>query len=254
MKSIDIEGVDGIAVVTINNPRKLNAWDREMRKVLLEELLRLAEADRDECRAIVITGAGDRAFCAGQDLDEAHGWNGEFADTWVTEIKHVYDAVRLNPKPVVAAVNGVAAGSGFQFALCCDLRVSHPQARLGQPEVRSGLASVTGTWLIEQSVGHSRMKDLVLSARLLSGQEAFEWGLVNRLVPAEDVLSAACRAANEMAALPPESFSLTKQAIADLARAGYEHAFDTAVEYQRKVYETDAPSRVMAEFMARSGR
>lgn len=253
MSDIKTEFTGAVAVVTIDNPSKLNAWNRAMRVVLLDKLKELSAMPAEQCRGIVITGAGERAFCAGQDLDEAHDWNAEFADTWVTEIRHVYDAVRLCPKPVVAAINGVAAGSGFQFALCCDIRVSHAGAKMGQPEVKSGLASVTGTWLIQHAVGHTRMKDLVLRARLLGGEEAKEWGIVNCLVAEQDVLKEAVRVANDMSELPEESFMLTKQAIFDLMEAQYGHAFATAIEYQGKVYETDAPTRVMARFKKGAG-
>lgn len=253
MSEIKIEFADAIAIITIDNQDKLNAWNRAMRVTLLCKLKELSEMPAEECRGIVITGAGARAFCAGQDLDEARDWDSAFADTWVSEIRDVYDAVRLCPKPVVAALNGIAAGSGFQFALCCDIRVSHAGAKMGQPEVRSGLASVTGTWLIQYSVGHTRMKDLVLRARLIAGEEAKEWGIVNSLVSEEKVLEEAIQIANEMSELPVESFALTKQAIFELMEAQYSHAFDTAIEYQGKVYETDAPTRAMERFKKDTG-
>ena len=253
MTGIGTEFTGAIAVLTINNPKKLNAWNRAMRATLLQKMKELSALPAEECRGIVITGAERRAFCAGQDLDEAHDWDSDFADTWVTEIRDVYDSVRLCPKPVVAALNGVAAGSGFQFALCCDIRVSHPGARMGQPEVKSGLASVTGTWLIQHAVGHTRMKDLVLRARLLDGEEAKEWGIVNCLVSEECVLDEAVRIANEMSELPIESFSLTKEAIFDLMESQYGHAFATAIDYQGKVYQTDAPTRAMGRYKNKTG-
>ena len=252
MGSISVEAREDVAIVVLSTPDKLNAWDRNMRRALLAELRRLA--GDDDCRAIVVTGEGDEAFCAGQDLDEARGWDADFSDTWVREIQELYDAARLGRKPIIAAINGVAAGSGLQFALCCDLRVAHEGARLGQPEVRSGLASVTGSWLIQRAVGGSRMRDLVLTARMLSGAEAHEWGLVNRLVARTELLGLACQLALELADLPPESFSLTKHAIAELEQDGYESAFDLAVRYQALVYETRAPQRVMGAFRSRRGR
>lgn len=249
--TVDHRVVDDVAVITISQPGRLNAWTRAMRHELLAHIERVSlEPDALEV-AIVITGAGN-AFCSGQDLTEARDWNAAFASTWVPEFKELYDAVRTCPKPVVAAINGVAAGSGFQFALCCDLRVSHRDARLGQPEIRSGLASVTGAWLIEQAVGHTRMQQLVLSAELIDAVTAHDWGIVDELVPEAQVLDQAVRAAKRLAQLPTQSFALTKQALVELTRTDYEHAFDVAAQQQAKVYATGESEQVMTEFVTRT--
>lgn len=244
---------DSIAVVTIANPAKLNAWNRSMRSSLADTLTDLVDADRNRCRAIVITGA-DGNFCAGQDLDEAVHWDGEFAETWVGEFRPLYDQLRRAPKPIVAAVEGVAAGSGFQYSLCADYRVAGASARLGQPEIKSGQASVTGSWLTAMSIGITQMRALVLSARLVDGSTGYRLGLVDELVPDGNALSAAIDVAREMSALPAEAFAATKLALCELEDEGLDRAFDIAIAHHASVYETGAPRRSMSEFMARSGR
>src|SRR5690606_13575213 len=102
-------------------------------------------------RGIVFTGAGDRAFCAGQDLAETAEFDPDGVEAWLANFRAMYEAVLHVDKPVVAAVNGVAAGSGYQFTLLCDVRVAHPGVRMGQPEVKSGIPSITGMYLTERA-------------------------------------------------------------------------------------------------------
>ena len=113
-------------------------------------------------------------------------------------------------KPLVAAVNGDAAGSGFQIALICDRRLGHPGTRMGQTEVRWGLASVTGTWLMRRSLGDLRARELALSARLMECDELLACGVLNKVVPKDQVLSAALNSCRELANNPHHSFCRTK--------------------------------------------
>ena len=143
MASFILKEIRGeIAVITLNRPEVLNAWHKPMRDEL-NGLLR--ECDEDESvRAIVLTGAGNRAFCAGQDFKEAHSFGADDAAGWMYEWESLYGRIRSLSKPIVAALNGVAAGSAFQVALLTDLRVGHSGVRMGQPEINTGIASVTG--------------------------------------------------------------------------------------------------------------
>ncbi|MGO3125638.1 MAG: enoyl-CoA hydratase/isomerase family protein, partial [Advenella sp.] len=142
--------IDEIAVVRLNRPAGMNAVDASLRTALKDTLYAL-EAD-DAVRAIVLTGTGERAFCAGQDLDEAATIDtGNLAD-WLNRQHAMYQAVRDMTKPIVAALNGTAVGAGFQIALMCDLRVAHPALRMGQPEVKAGLASIVGSYLMSLQI------------------------------------------------------------------------------------------------------
>src|ERR1700754_89906 len=146
---------DKVAVITLNRPEKLNAWNTEMRD---EIIAALRTYDQDSAiAAIIMTGAGDRAFCAGQDLKEAKHFDVARSEEWMREWENYYDVLRSLSKPLIMALNGTAAGSAFQVALLGDIRVGHPGVRMGQPEINSGIASVTGPWIMREVLGLSRM-------------------------------------------------------------------------------------------------
>jgi enoyl-CoA hydratase len=194
-----------LAVIEIENPTRLNAFSRAMR---VEIGRRLGEANNDE-RVIgaVITGRGD-AFCAGQDLNESTDWTDQ--TPWVEEFEDFFRDILRFSKPLVAAVNGVAAGGGFQMALLCDSRIGHPEVRMGQPEVKRGLASVTGTWLLQRSVGDMRARELALSGRFMDADELRQLGILNAMVPKDQVLAAALAACTRFAESPADSYARTK--------------------------------------------
>jgi enoyl-CoA hydratase/carnithine racemase len=240
----------GIGVVTIDNPRKLNAWTGAMRVDLAEQITALADAPRSTCAAVVVTGAGT-AFCSGQDLDEVRDYTPEAAAGWVRGFWDFYNVLRRCPKPVVAAINGVAAGSGLQFALCADHRVTHPGARIGQPELRSGQAGVTGNWLLSRAVGNTRMRSLALGARMIDGEEAYRIGLVDELVPEDEVRDAAVRTARRMADLPPATYAETKLALCELEDPSFATAFEIAERRHAQVYSSGAPAQAIGSFTAR---
>jgi enoyl-CoA hydratase len=134
---------DGIGVITLNRPDKLNAWDSPMRDELANALKTLNSDSA--ARAIIVTGAGELAFSAGQDLAETQSFkSGADGHEWFLSWRGFYDSMRTLEKGCVAALNGVAAGSAFQFSLLADVRVGHPAVRMGQPEINSGIPSVLG--------------------------------------------------------------------------------------------------------------
>jgi len=123
-------------------------------------------------KAIIITGSGKKAFCSGQDLNEIKNFKSKNVNQWINEFKQVYIAIRSAEIPVIAAINGVAAGSGFQLALLTDIRVSHAKARFGQVEINSGVVSIIGPWIIEKVLGMSKTIELCLTGQLIDGKEA----------------------------------------------------------------------------------
>jgi enoyl-CoA hydratase/carnithine racemase len=195
----------GIAIIEIENEGRLNAFTRAMRGEIGVLLGRANDDPR--VTAAVITGRGD-AFCAGQDLNEAQGWNDE--TPWVEEFEDFFRALLRFQKPLVAAVNGVAAGGGFQMALLCDSRIGHPGTRMGQPEVKRGLASVTGTWLLQRSVGDMRARELALSGRMIEAEELKQLGILNAIVPQSELMTAAIAACEQFAESPADSYARTK--------------------------------------------
>ncbi|MEQ9248744.1 MAG: enoyl-CoA hydratase/isomerase family protein, partial [Nitratireductor sp.] len=152
MREFILTEVEGpVLKITLNRPQVLNAWNAAMREELIEAL---TEAEEDEAvRAVILTGAGDRAFGAGQDLNETKSFDADRAEVWIGEWEKLYNRFRTLSKPIIAALNGVAAGSAFQVALLCDLRVGHAGVRMGQPEINSGIPSTTGPWIMREMLG-----------------------------------------------------------------------------------------------------
>ncbi len=171
-----------IAVWTINRAARSNALSRE---VLLEfgKLARATVAD-PAVRAIVITGSGDKAFCAGADLKERQGMTENDIRVQVELYRSELGPLDRSPKPVIAALNGVALGGGLELALVCDLRVAIDTAVLALPETTLGIIpGAGGTQRLTRLVGAARAKEMILLGRRISAEQALEWGLVNRVVP-----------------------------------------------------------------------
>lgn len=246
MAHVTTEVVDGVAVVTLNRPRSLNAWTMAMQREVAA-LVRELGSDQNVA-GIVLTGAGDRAFCAGQDLHETAEFTPERVDDWLDGFADVYDAVLSAPKPVIAALNGTAAGSGYQLALVCDIRIAHPDVRIGQPEVTSGIPSVSGMFLTWQSLGHSRTVELMLSGRLMDAAEAHEIGLVHEVVPRSELRERAALTAVRLANQPALAFTLTKQRIRDILWPGLVDSLQAAREIDRKAWASGEPQATARRF------
>jgi enoyl-CoA hydratase/carnithine racemase len=244
-----VEIADRLALVRLNRPQALNAVDGALRQALTQVLRELDAGDAAD--AIVLTGGGDRAFCAGQDLDESATVDTATLAAWLNRQHAMYQAVRDVGKPLVAAINGTAAGAGFQMALMCDLRVAHADIKMGQPEVKAGLASIVGSYLLSLQVGHSINQQLSLTGELISGQRAHELGLVNDLVAPAQVLPHAMARARALAALPGAALRTTKQRFRERTQAGFEEACSAGIRYQLECYSTGEPTRVMQTFLAR---
>ena len=147
----------GIAYLTLNRPAAMNAINTPMRDALITGLNALMIDGT--VRAAVITGAGERAFSSGQDLEEAAAFTQAGITTWFTHQRAMFQAFREFEKPIVAAFNGLAAGAGFQIGLLCDARVGYADMRIGQPEVRAGLASIIGSYFMSQYLPRGRNVD-----------------------------------------------------------------------------------------------
>lgn len=236
-----------VLVVTLNRPSVLNAVSPELRAAFTGAM-QAAEADAD-VGAVVIIGAG-KAFSAGQDLNETAHLTLDQVRGWGTAMRAMYQSVRDLSKPAVAAFNGIAAGAGMQIGLCCDVRVAHADARIGQPEVRAGLASVVGTYLMSLYLGHGPNRELSLSGGLVSGERAHAIGLVDHLVPENDVLTKAIEIAENLLKVPPVAMRLTKERLRALTQPGFDEATAAGIRYSLEAYATGEPQRIMKGFLA----
>src|SRR5215468_6816167 len=206
MSRVTLRTEGDVAIIEIDSPGRLNAFTREMRATI-GRLLGEVGANAGLVGA-VITGAGE-AFCAGQDFNESRHWGADVP--WVEEFEDFFRAILGFMKPLVAAVNGVAAGGGFQMALVCDRRIGHLGVRMGQPEVKRGLASITGTWLLQRSLGDMRARELALSGRLMEADELKQVGILNAIVPEGALMAAAFAMCRQFAECPADSFARTKK-------------------------------------------
>ncbi|HKX04713.1 MAG TPA: enoyl-CoA hydratase-related protein [Methylomirabilota bacterium] len=206
-----------VVVVTVDNQPRLNAMTRAM----MSDLARLwDELERGPCRAIVVTGAGTRAFCAGADISGDLSASAETARV-VSHALLKYDSYT---KPIVAAVNGDCAGGGVELLLATDIRAAVPAARFGLPEVKWSIYPFGGaTVKLIQQIGYVHAMDLLLTGRLIDATEAARLGLINRIVPAEGLMTWALETAEAIAANSPSAVQAVKRqisaTIADHARS-----------------------------------
>ena len=238
----------GIATLTLNRPEKLNAWDTAMRADIAATLQ--AWNDDEDIRAIILTGSGDRAFSAGQDLDETEKFQsgGEGAD-WFQTWRAFYNSIRDLNKPCVAALNGLAAGSAFQAVMLCDIRIGHAGSKMGQPEINSGIPSVLGPMLMLSRLGLSRTMELTLTGRMMEASEAHAVGLLQHVVPAPaDVLPKAMEVAGELATKPPVAMRLNKQRFRQLTQPQFDEAFENGGDYLAEAFATGEPQATMRAF------
>src|SRR5215467_11612922 len=187
LENVLIENRGRVAIVTINRPDKLNALNIATRNDILAALDQL---ERDnEVRVVVITGAGEKAFIAGADINEFAGMTA-VAQRAVMKGRRAFDAVEDFPKPVIAMINGFALGGGCELALACDIRIASTKAKLGQPEIKLGIIpGGGGTQRLTRLIGEGKSMELILTGDMITADEAARLGLVNYAVPPEELES-----------------------------------------------------------------
>ena len=201
-----------IATLTLNRPEALNAISRQLAAELLATCNALA--DRDDVWVVIVTGAGDRAFCAGADLKERRMLSPQERSAHTADIEAAAEALAALPMPTIAAVRGFALAGGSELAIACDLRIAAQDATLGFPEVRIGIFPGAGGALrLPRIVGGGTARDLLFTGRRVTAEEALRLGLVDRLVPAESVLESAGELAGSIAANAPLAVRAVKRAL-----------------------------------------
>jgi 2-(1,2-epoxy-1,2-dihydrophenyl)acetyl-CoA isomerase len=232
----------GVLTITLNRPDKLNA----MTGVMSDELVDVfaSARDDDEVRALVVTGAG-RGFCAGQDLtefEEAYR-SGERPDIREHLTRSYHKLIPLvveTPKPVIAAVNGVAAGAGVSLAAACDIRIAGEDARFTQAFVKIGLVPDSGgTWLLPRIVGFARAMELSITGEVIDASAALEIGLVNRVVAGDVLEEEVSELAARLAAMPTAAIAETKALLRGALGLGLEEALAAEADAQARMGQTD---------------
>lgn len=244
---------DRVATITLDRPEKLNAFTGTMREDLLSAL-RDCEA-REDVGAVVITGAG-RAFCAGGDVAfmkslQDGGDVAAFRRLLDAGSAIVLQIARMN-KPVIAAVNGVAAGAGCNLALACDYRIASEAAKFSQSFVRIGLQpDWGGTWILPRLVGRSRAFEITMTGRMVDAHEASTIGMVDRVVPAAELETATREVASTFAAAPPVAARSIKRAFDAAESNDLEAQLALEAEQQIACFGSDEARSRIAAFVAR---
>ncbi len=231
-----------VTTITINRPKVLNALNAQT----LDELGRaLVDLQSDPAiRALIITGAGDRAFVAGADINELAQQSPVSGREMARRGQQVFDRIEQLGRPVVAAINGYALGGGCELAMACTLRIAADTARLGQPEINLGLLpGYAGTQRLPRLVGQGRALELLLTGTPITAAEAERIGLVNRVVPAADLLTEARKLASALAGQAP----IAVRYIMDAVQAGAQMPFADACLYEATLFGLAAATDDMRE-------
>ena len=226
MEDVVLLGVaDGIATVTLNRPEAMNALNRAMRRRLYD-VMRALDADTG-VRAVILTGAGTRAFTAGLDLKELGSEPGAMGSATATDpADNPVKAIEICTKPVIGAINGVAITGGFEVALACDVLIASESARFADTHARVGIMPGWGlSQKLSRMIGISRAKELAFTGNFLDAATAHAWGLVNHVVPPADLLPLAQRLASDMASIDPAFLAAYKRLIDD----GFGLRFDEGI-------------------------
>jgi enoyl-CoA hydratase/carnithine racemase len=227
-QTILTERKDRIVLVTLNRPDKLNSVNLQMRLELFD-LLEQLEGD-EEVRVVVVTGAG-RAFCAGADISEFSRGTSDLKGRplgIMDSVKRIYEF----SKPMIGAINGVAAGDGSQWILSFDLNVASERATFAWPATNLGILCPYGIIRLPKEIGRFRAKDVLMTCRYITAEEAYQWGLLTKVVPHEELIPAALELANTIAKMPPLSIRAIKEAV-NRGMEGYEYASQVMANLQR---------------------
>tara|TARA_Y100001934_G_scaffold49619_1_gene60341 strand:- start:52778 stop:53527 length:750 start_codon:yes stop_codon:yes gene_type:complete len=241
---VKIEMQKDIAVICFNRPYALTA---ELAAAISESLIEFDA--RESVKGIVLTGAGERAFCAGVDFMEARTVNLGDIEQWFGTVCNIYKRILLTNKPVIAALNGVAAGGGFQMALVSDQRVAHADASMGQSEINAAFRALWAPTGCSLHLGWSKNQELSMTGRLLGAEEAHALGLINYLVSQEELIPMACRIARDFASKPSVAWARTKLRFREIALSGFDEAFRAGVLGQQEAYAKGEPQAVIDAFM-----
>jgi enoyl-CoA hydratase len=226
---LSIEG--RVALITINRPAALNALNPQTFEELDQALSQLA--DNDQVHAIVLTGAGEKAFVAGGDISVMQPLGPKEASRVARQAQQLLARIESFPKTVIAAINGYALGGGCQLAMACDIRIAADNAKLGQPEVNLGIIpGWGGTQRLPRLVGRGKAKQMMLTGEMVTAAEALQIGLVEQVVAADRLLEAATEMANKIAAKPQSAVQLIRKAVDN----GLDMPLNRAVDYEADLF------------------
>lgn len=242
-----LEKRDRVAIITINRPDKLNALNiktREEGAALLDEL-----RNDDSVGVVVITGAGEKAFIAGADIGEFAGRT-SITQRDVMMGRSLFTAIDTFPKPVIAMINGFCLGGGCELALACDIRIASENASFGQPEIKLGIIpGGGGTQRLTRLVGEGKAMELILTGDFINAQAALSLGLVNHVVPLDQLQTKTMEIANRMADKSPIALQLAKEAVKLASRSNLDEGLRREVDLFALCFSTEDKDEGVAAFL-----
>jgi len=244
--ALERRAVGLIARLTIERAAKLNSLDTPT----LEGLAQAVGGLPAEVRAVVVTGAGERAFAGGANVDELAALDPVAARAFITRVHRACAALRECPVPVIARVNGYCLGAGLELAAACDLRLAAAHAVFGMPEVRLGIPSVVEAALLPRLVGAGRARWLVMTGETIDAAQALAWGLVERVAPMHELDAAVDRALDALLAAGDAALRAQKRLCKLWEEAPLDDCVRLSIVEFAAAYAGDEPQRMMGEFLA----
>jgi enoyl-CoA hydratase/carnithine racemase len=236
-----------VATITINRPEVLNTLTHELILRLTEEVRRWSA--EGAVRVIILTGNGDKAFVGGVDVRAMMNLDSDGAEKFITDLHRCFLAVRQSEKLVIASINGFALGGGLELVAACDLRIASDRARFGMPEVRVGIPSVIEAACLPRLIGLGRAAEMVYLGEMIDAREALRIGLVNKVVPHEELEAATRQMTEKVLQCGPTAMVLQKKLIAQWMDLSLSDAAEAGIRTFRECYKTDEPSEGMKAFL-----
>ena len=244
----EARGEAQVARVTIDNPKKLNILGREALGGIVEAMRAIER--NEQVRAVVVTGAGDKAFIGGARIEELAALDPASAREFITLVHDACTAMRDYPLPVIARVNGYCIGAGLELAAACDIRIASANASFSMPEVRLAIPSVVEAALLPRLIGTGRARWLVLTGEAIDAGEALDWGLVERVVAPEALDSAVNAALDAILASNADVLRSQKRLCRMWEEAPLDASIRASIDEFSRAYESGAPARAIAQFQA----
>ncbi len=238
-----------VAYLTLDNRAKLNTLDRALMRDFIGKVEGLGA--REDLRALVLSGAGDKAFIGGANIPEMAALTRDTARDFITLVHETCHCLRKLPVPVIARIDGYALGAGLEVAVACDLRIATTRAKFGMPETKVGIPSVVEAALIPQLIGYGRTRELLMLGEIIDADTALRWGLIERMVQPDTLDAEIEKVIAALFAAGARAVRLQKALMQQWERLPTDAAIQAGIEAYVQAYDTDEPKRMLAAFLNR---
>jgi enoyl-CoA hydratase/carnithine racemase len=243
----DVRGT--VAHLTVHHEAKLNTLNRALINDFVVAVEKLT--GRDDLRALVLSGASEKAFIGGANIPEMAALDRSSAEDYIRLVHRTCNCLRQLPVPVIARIDGYALGAGLEVAVSCDLRVATTRAKFGMPEVRVGIPSVVEAALLPQLVGHGHARELVMLGKIIAAETALRWGLVERVVAPDQLDQEIDTIVAALLAAGPQAIRIQKRLMREWENLPTGRAIEAGIDAFVRAFDTDEPHRMLSAFSAR---